>query len=204
MRGTGLLLAAGLLAGCSAYDTRYQFEPRPLESAAAAPQGEVLARALVTVVGLRRADEDAGLPAAMELRLQVENPGAAPLLLQAGEARLFAADLRPFPPPRAEPSGEIEIAPGGEAAVTLWFPLPEGTTPGDLDLEGLSLRWGVRRGAVVAAASASFTREERYWSDPYHSTYTIGFGYWYWGGWRCPDGRFHAHAPAGAAGGRRL
>lgn len=184
---SALLLACAALASCSAYDTRYRFEPMPVESdVVTADNSAVLARGLVSVVGLRKADEEAGLPASMELRLHAENPGSAPFILEAGAARLYTADLKPFPAPAVDPQGDPEVAGGAAASVTLYFPLPDGSSASDLNLGGLSLRWSVRRGPDSTATNATFTRATPVY--PQFEGYTLGaYNYWWWNDpWFCP------------------
>ncbi len=45
------------LGGCSVYDHRYRYEPRPAEVLSPPDSGEEL-RTLVTEVGVRRADQE--------------------------------------------------------------------------------------------------------------------------------------------------
>ena len=188
-------LALAALAACSTYDTRYQFEPTPVESHVQAPDGTLLAHGLAAVVGLRRADAAAGLPQAMEVRLRAENPGDRPLRLEAAAAQLFTGDLQPFLAPLAQPPGDPELPPGGSANVDLLFPLP--AERGDLNLDGLSLRWSVRLDGASHSATATFARTRRpeYYYDPFYPWgHPRPIGYHYW--WTrdpsyCPPSRDH-------------
>ncbi|TAH36788.1 MAG: hypothetical protein EYC70_07295 [Planctomycetota bacterium] len=177
MRHWLLMGLAAALPACSVYDSRYRFEPRPLEATATTTDGAVVARALASVVGVRRADSDAGRPAEVEVRMRVENPGSEPLTFLAGATQLFSGSLQPFGAPRVEPPGGDREAPPGDAAdATLYFPLPDGMSLRDMDLEGLDLRWGIRRPAGEVVAHASFQRVR-------HDPYAHHYGYWGFGSW---------------------
>ncbi|MHC4946997.1 MAG: hypothetical protein ACYTG1_01865 [Planctomycetota bacterium] len=168
-RGTGLLLAA-LLGGCGAYDGRYVFEPRPLDVTTAVP-GEADAAplpALVTVIGVRRADRRADRGPRVELRLRLENPTATTIVFDPVTLRLIAADLTEFPPAIAHPPDAISIEPGAVAVVDASFPFPDERPPGGVDLSGLSVRWEVTVGGRVVTCTGTFTLRPPVSQHHYH------------------------------------
>ena len=91
--------AATCLNGCSTYDTRYVFDPRPVDVTAAIPGAATAepVRTLVSVAGIRRADPASGLPVSVEVRLRLENTSAVPVSFDPASLALFSAGLKQFP-----------------------------------------------------------------------------------------------------------
>jgi hypothetical protein len=165
-------LASVLLAGCNEYDRRYKFGPKPIEVGHELPgeaQGAV-ASAMVSVVGLRKRDRQANRPAAMEVRLRVENHGDVEATVAPGALQLFAGNLEPFPEPLVDSDGPVTVRPGGNATITAFFPFPGGKYPGTFDLDGLAVRWTVTVADVPITRTATFTRRRDY---DYYPTYPV-------------------------------
>jgi hypothetical protein len=168
---TGLVAAALCAGGCSTYDHRYVYEPSPADVAL----GEIPLHALVTVLGLRRADADEGIPSSIDLRMELENTGSEPVTLHPAALALYAADLTRFADPEVEPAGPVEIEPQGTALVEARFAFPGGLEAGDVDLSGLRLRWTVDTTGGTVTAGCGFTQRPNAYYDRYPNR--IGVGY---------------------------
>jgi hypothetical protein len=175
------VLAAGVVlalwAGCSVYETRYAFEPRPVDVAAAKPgAGDAEpVHTLVSVIGVRREDRKSQLPASVEVRLRVENTSPFAVTFDPASLALFSAGLERFPDPIARPEGPVDVAPSDNAVIEAFFPFPEGRGAGDFDLNGLNLRWTLEVGGHPVTGSASFLRLPTVYYGHYH--YRVGIGY---------------------------
>jgi hypothetical protein len=172
------LLICGSLAaaGCSAYDSRYVFGPGPVDVPAARPGSEEgPVQVLVTVPGVRRADKKAGTPACVEVRLRLDNTSPAAATFDPRSLSLFSADLEQFPDPRVTPADSVQLPPGGHALVEACFPFPAGRSPGQMNLDGLNVRWEVAFDGQPVLSSATFVRQPNGYYDRY--PYRIGVGY---------------------------
>jgi hypothetical protein len=177
-RRTSVLVGvAVMLGGCSVYNSRYVYEPRPIDVLSAKPGADdaAPARTLVTVVGVRREDAKAQLPASVEVRLRVENTSPFPVAFDPATLTLFSAGLERFPDAIVRPDAPIALQPADSIVVEAFFPLPEGRTPGELDLGGLNLQWTLEVGGQAVTNSASFVRLPTAYYDRYHDR--IGVGY---------------------------
>jgi hypothetical protein len=174
---SALVGVAVMLGGCSVYNSRYVYEPRPIDIEAPRPGADDAepARTLVTVVGVRRADDKTQLPACVEVRLRVENTSPFSVAFDPESLVLFSAGLERFSNPIVRPEAPITIEPAGSAVVEAFFPFPEGRTLGELDLSGLNLRWSLQVGGQPVTSSASFVRLPNAYYDRYH--YRVGVGY---------------------------
>ena len=155
-----LLLAAMMLAGCSVYDGRYAFEP-PIVSVGVLDDEAVeteSVRTLVSVIGVRRNDPDTGLPASVEIRVRVENDGAAPVRLEPTTLSLVAANLRAFPEPIVTDPGPVHVASGEHAIVNAYFPIERVNGTRAVDLSGLNLHWALDIGDRRVTGSSDFKR----------------------------------------------
>jgi hypothetical protein len=176
-RRVALAGVAAMLCGCSVYNSRYVYAPRPVEVESVKPGADDAepARTLVTVVGVRRDDEESQLPASVEVRLRVENTSPFPVAFDPGTLALFSAGLDRFPDPIVRPEGSVALEPAGSAIVEAFFPLPDGQRPSDLDLSGLNVQWTLEVGGHAVTSSASFLVLPTAYYDRYH--YRIGVGY---------------------------
>ena len=170
-------VALAVSGGCSVYDTRYLFEPRPLDVQSSKPgaAGAEPVRTLATVIGVRRRDSRSQIPASVEVRLRVDNTSPFPVSFDPGSLALFSAGLEQFPDAIARPHDPVELSPGGTAVVEAFFPLPDGRYPSDLDLSGLNLRWTLEVDGEPVTSSASFIRLPTPYYDRYD--FRIGVGY---------------------------
>ncbi|MHC4081697.1 MAG: hypothetical protein ACYS15_11630 [Planctomycetota bacterium] len=172
-----LAVVATVLSGCSVYNWRYVYEPRPVDIQTTKPGADDAepARTLVTVVGVRREDSKSQLPASVEVRLRVENTSPFPVAFDPASFVLFSAGLERFPDPIVQPEGPVTVAPAGTAVVKAFFPFPDDRGASDLDLSGLNLRWTIEVDGYAATSSASFLALPTAYYDRYH--YRIGVGY---------------------------
>jgi hypothetical protein len=177
--GPSASILIGLLAmapaGCSVYELQYVYEPAPFEAAAA---GDEPVRALVSVIGVRRADRASGLPPSVEVRLRIENDSQATVSLDPAGLELVSADLQSFPEPIVRPPGGLEIPPGESRVIATYFPFPLGRRTSDLDLDGLNVRFRLRIAGRETTTSAGFARHPWAYYDRYPRR--IGVGYMRW------------------------
>ena len=169
-----LALALVLLTGCATYyDHRFAPAPIEVELFVGERQPEAQARALVTVLGIRRPADGRG--ALVEARLRIENIGSTPVALVPDTLSLVAADLRELGTPSVAPWPE-PIAQGSSGLYDIDFELKAGRTPGDYDLQGLNLKFEVDFGDQRVQTGITFERTSlAYPSDPRVS---FGFGYY--------------------------
>lgn len=159
----GAVVAMGVLSGCHGrYDDRFVYHPRPLTVETLAPEraeaGPV--RSLVTVVGVRRRDREAELPASVHVRLRLDNTSEAVAEFDPHSIQLFGADVREFPPPILRPEEPLTLEPDDTVTVDAFFPMPGDKIPGEMDLGGLGVRWIVLVDGEEAPGSATFARRE--------------------------------------------
>jgi hypothetical protein len=187
-----LALVAVALVGvcaCSAYDSRYQFDPRPNEIGLTVPGVEDrVASVLVSVLGVHKRDTEHDIPASVELRLRIDSMSDEEIGLDPAGLRLFAANLEEFPRP-VVPGGPLAVAPHDSGTMTAYFPFPDGKVPGHYDLSGLSARWTLRIGERASTGNATFTRRTR---DTDYYPVGIGFG-WGWGYYDYDPIYYHHH-----------
>lgn len=171
---TVLLLVA--LTGCSTYDTRYAFEPRPAEAPLRTPEGVTVAQMLTSVVGVRRAVPAEGVGAAVEVRVRIDNVSDRPMRFDPGSLTLLSADLRDFPRPHVDPAGIVDVTRETPVDLVAFFPIPDDSSQPPMDLSGLSLRWAVVVEGTTLPGSLTF--ERRRYSSPPHWNYGWHFGYY--------------------------
>jgi hypothetical protein len=167
-------LALLLAVGCSSHYP-HVFYPAPLEveqGIEGNPQAQ--ARALVSILGIRRPDKKLGRTAQVEVRLRLENLGATPLELVADSLTLVAADLRAFDGALLRPEPD-PIPQDGVRVYDLLFPFPSGEGPDDYDLKGINLGWSVDFGGQRVKTGVTFERAYQGSSDPRVS---FGFGFY--------------------------
>jgi len=171
-------VAVGLAGGCSVYDSRYIFDPAPAEvaSSRAGTADEQPARTLVSILGVRRPDKESDLPAGVDVRLRVDNTSPYHVLFDPSTLSLFSAGLEKFPDPVRYPPDPVDIEPGGRAVVDACFPFPEGTTPQDMDLSGLSVRWTLMIDGQPVTSSTGFSRQPAGYYDRYRHRVGVGYG----------------------------
>lgn len=167
------LLAVLMCSACSTY-YNHTFLPAPLEvqqQVDGDPDSQ--ARALVTIVGIRKPDSKAGTGARFELRMRLQNLGAKPVQLDLDTMSLVSADLVNFGQADARPAPE-PIAAGDEAVYDIAFALPDGHSPNDYNLAGVNLGWTVDFGEQRVTTGVTF---ERYVSSNSEPRVSVGVGY---------------------------
>ena len=124
---------------------------------------------MASVIGVRRADDKAELPACVEVRLRVEDSGTHIVKFDPRSLDLINGSLWKFPPAIVRPPEIVTIRPGEAALIGAYFPFPPGKDWDDIDMESLQLRWTVLIDGKVAEQAAYFRRIWRryYYYDPY-------------------------------------
>jgi hypothetical protein len=200
------LAAAAGLVGCSAYDSRYQFTPKPAEvvvypenAAAPGAPGVLGVRTLVSVLGLRNPPLGSSQPPVIELAMRIENQTDKPVIFEQANLELVSGDLRDFARPMLSvpDSGPITIDSLQTWSATAQFEFPPGVGKDDLNLDGLNLKWALIIDGKFVTRSVGFTRrivrgyyyESGWHSEPYFYYYGPYYGYPYYdryhhGHWR--------------------
>lgn len=158
----GLLAAlAGAASSCASH-LSYHFAPNPLDVPVRPDdEGPLVARALVSVRGMRERELPGGEGEAvvMRVRIRLENELAEPIRLVPEEMSLVDLDLTEFGEPWIEvdeaPPASFELSPGASEVYDVYFPLPGGRDADELALERLCLRWTVvdSRGPIYVTSS---------------------------------------------------
>ena len=172
-----LVLVVAVVGGCSVYDSRFAFDPGPVDVPASrpgSPDAEPV-RTLVTVLGVRRADDRSAMPPGVDVRLRVDNTSPYQVTFDPAMLVLFSAGLERFAEPIVIPAEPIELAPGGSGMIDASFPFPEAGTPNDMDLSGLNVRWTLVIDGESVTSSATFERLPRGYYDRH--PYRIGVGF---------------------------
>ncbi len=171
-----LSLAALLLLGpgCASYSS-WRFGPSPQDHEILVGDPAILVvRAQVAVRGLEEVSDDAF---GMRFGLRVQNQTAQTIELASDACELVDADLRSFGRAsvvRETPGKGLSIGAKETAVFDVAFPLPSGVSPDDLDLSGLSLRFGVIHEGRTLTANAYFERLSS--SDSGGWGTSVGFG----------------------------
>jgi len=169
------LAAAALASSCGSTWYAHRFVPAPLEAQVGVDgDSSAQARTLVTIRGIRRASASAGRPAQVEVRLRLENLGSTPAVLDLSDLSLVTSDLESFGPAVVEPPTADPVAAGEYAIWDVSFPLPAGRSLGELDLQGVNLKWSVRFGDVRVTTGATFQRR---WPGDGYGPYWLPYGY---------------------------
>lgn len=162
-----------LLSGCSTYLSYHQYTPQPGEINFDANQEDAQhdARAIVSVLGVRRSVEGMPKHRAVDLKLRIENLSQSPITFDPGRMVLLSSLLNVLPGPHDAPKPAV-IPPGGELTQQLTFLFPTDTL-GSNDLEGFNLRLTLEIDSRRITRSISFTREynsrdDRYYYQPYY------------------------------------
>ena len=181
-----------MLGACSTYDARYAYVPKPAVVDVAAPGSDdrPAARTLITVIGVRRRNDVEATPAAVELRVRIENSGDHDVAFDPATLRLVSGDLRDFGPPRLEPEAATAVAAGAPLLVDALFPLPVSAAETPVDMEGLHAAWVVAIDGEDVPVRVAFSRVRpvyygAYGYDPWWGPYGpscapyYGYGYSY-------------------------
>jgi len=185
-RSIMLLLTLGLCVagGCSAYDARYAYQPRPSETLVYLEDNPDAApiRMLSSIIGVRRATKEPGSRPFVEAAILFDNTSSLTVSFEPDTAALFTGNVMRFPPP--EPAGQenILIRPGQTARATLRFPFPGDEKPGQLDLSGLNLRWAIEHQGQQFFQSATFDRKapQSYRYDAFYYGYPGPYDHYFY------------------------
>lgn len=188
------LVAAALLSAALASCTTYYdvfFVPAPLEvrmGDGAEPGG--LARALIAVQGIRRADAEHDQPARIELKLRFDNIGSTPLEVEPASFEVLAADMQPCGTAQVVQTLDHALATNEFVDLDVFVPLPPGKTIDDFDLSGLNVSWAVRFADRRIVTGVSFGRY-------YPTRYDYYDPFYPWPRWGCGThigiSSFHAY-----------
>lgn len=186
-------VSAFSLAGCSVYDGRYQFTPKPAEVVVYSKDQNQSSgvRTLVSVIGVRRAQKDKGEPASVEVAVRVENQTGKPIVFVPTRLQLIAGDLNEFGPPQLSSADQVQIDPEKSWSSHVRFAFPTEVARDRVDLDGLNLKWTVVIEGHLTTSSVSFTRrvvysDGGYWyGGPYYSHGFYRHRYSSYGRWRC-------------------
>ena len=171
-----LTIALTALASCTTYyDVR--FVPAPLETRIDdTGDANSIARVLVSITGVRKADDANHQPARVEMRMRIENLGTTPLEIEPDSFELVAANIVNFGRGEIAPLPQGPLATGASSEFDLRFPIAPGRTLEHYDFEGLNLRWAVRFGDRRVITGVSFQRAPQ----PYYYGYGGPGGYPCW------------------------
>lgn len=159
-----LLLTA--LAACESTWYSARFAPAPLEVELRADgEPSAQARALLTVVGLKRAAD--GQPAQVVVRVRLDNLGDSPLALVQESLECVSGDLVSMSAPSLDQDPGQPLSRGESRVWTASFAMPHGRTPEDLDWRGLNVKWSVDFGERRVTTGVTFDRVFNDYRDPY-------------------------------------
>ena len=166
-------LALLLLIGCTAYVGAYQYMPRPMlaEVPATQPGQNPPLTVLASVIGVRRADKDQGIPESVHVRLRVENNGPGMVNFNPASLELTSGALIRFPPALTRPVQTVAVVPAQAAVFDAYFPFPAGQSYDTTDLGALQLRWQVQIAGQVVGQVVYFHRVSWRYYDPYWDAY---------------------------------
>lgn len=156
----GCLLGAG---GCESgpYLSGYSYTPQPgvyeVRKHGAEQQPPPMT-ALVTIMGVRKGDPDHHVGPSIDVRMQFESNGSEQITFDPASLDLVTGRLQPFPRPYVTPPRAVELSSGQEQNVTASFPFPANTTPEQMDLNELRLRWVVRVAGYTVPQTGLFER----------------------------------------------
>ncbi len=181
---TVLLIAClWLVGGCSAYDSRYAYQPRPNVTAIQFgddPDSPPL-RMLSSIIGVRRPTKEANNRSFVEAAILFDNTSKQTIAFDPATAALFTGNAQRFPDP--DQTGQsIRVEPEQTARVTLIFPFPETEHPKAFELNGLNLRWAVEHEGRSYYLSATFDRiaPPAYRHDNYYVGYPRPYDYYFY------------------------
>lgn len=158
-----IALAALGGAGCESgpYLSAYSYQPRPgiieVRKHGAEQQAPPVT-AMVSILGVRKADAEHHVPASIDVRFQFESNTNEPVSFDPSSVQLTNGMLRPLPRPYVTPPSPFQLSQGQQAEVSASFPLPANTTPEQMDLNELRLRWVVRVAGYEVPQTALFER----------------------------------------------
>ncbi len=170
-----LIACLGSTMGCSAYDARYAYQPKPSVTMIQFGDDPDTAplRMLSSIIGIRRPTKEAGNRSFVEAAILFDNTSLETIAFDPATAALFAGDVQRFPDPDLVSQEKITIEPGHTARVMLLFAFPHTEPKTPIDLNGLNLRWAIQHNGQSYYQSATFDRRspQRYRHDGYYPGY---------------------------------
>lgn len=156
----GLIPLALLLFATGCHSTWYgaQFAPVANEVRVATDDARGQARALVSVRGVRRTDSKTGEAARVELYMRLENLGAVAFHIQQQSLELLSGELIPFASAAIHSEDPPRVEPGAAANLDLYFPMPPGREPDEVDFRALNLRFTIDFEGEVVTTGVQFER----------------------------------------------
>ena len=171
--------AAAVLVACASacqssryYDAHYLPAPLEVEVASQTVPGSQV-RALVSVLGIARADEKAGVSRQAEIRLRLENLGTVEARVAEDGFALVTADLQAFGAARIAPGTVLAVPAGETRSLDVAFDAPGG----DVDWSGLNLRFTLTFDGARVATGGTFARAAYPPIEPVHWHMGIGYGH---------------------------
>lgn len=159
----GLVALGAVSAGCetSPYLRGFRYAPEPALVDVMRKGGESQRpplSVLVSVIGVRRGGTAAAAPPAVEIRMRFENNGMVPVTFDPSTLSLVTATLQNFQPPEVHGPRPLQINPGQDAQISVFFPFPPGVDPRYSGTQSLRLRWQVQIDGQVVPQTALFER----------------------------------------------
>ncbi len=182
-RISAVLLALSLwfAGGCSAYDARYTYLPRPSETVVYLEDSPNAApiRMLSSMIGVRRQTKEPGSRPIVETAILFDNTSPLTIAFKPDTAALFTGNAQRFPNPDLIDQQNLLIGPGQTVRTTLLFPVPE---DGQLDLNGLNLRWAIEHEGQLYYQSSTFERKppQTYRHDAYYYGYPSPYDHYFY------------------------
>jgi len=165
MGGAAALLLAAFLGSCASYaGIRYMPPVQDVQLAGDPGQG-TQARVTVAWRGIHRVEREGADGYEIAFRLRFDNPEPQPFSLAGLHLELLDGALRAFGPPRMDALPEA-VLPGANALFDVAFPVPDGKTPDDFELDTLHLAAAIQDGRW--SWSSTF---QRVVYDPYYDPY---------------------------------
>ncbi len=175
-------IALAFLSACTTshyYDARYLDAPVETEVRTDSVAGSQV-RALASVLGIARPDQQTGRPEQVEIRMRFENLGKVDAQFMADDLSLVSADLLQFGPAQVMQPTDVSI-PAGE---TRQFDLAFAAPPQEPDWSGLNLRFTLKFQDVPVTVGVSFRRVEYpqynyypYYASAWYPRYGYGYGF---------------------------
>lgn len=167
-------IALALLSACTSsryYDARYVDAPVETEVRSDSVAGSQV-RALASVLGIARPDQQTGQPKQVEIRMRFENLGKVPAQFVPDSLSLVSADLVQFGPAQFVQLTDTSI-PAGE---TRQFDMAFAAPAQEPDWSGLNLRFALKFEDVTVTVGVPFRRVVY---ANYPVSWSAGYGYGY-------------------------
>jgi hypothetical protein len=180
------VLGLAWAGGCSPYVDDYYYTPHPAmvqvqATSQPSPSAPPPLAAMISVVGIRYADDSAHLPETVEINVRLDNTGTETVNFDPRSMALTNGQFVAFGQAIVDPPTPVTLAPNQSAILDVLFPFPPGLTYRNSDLESLQLRWQVQIGASPVGQQAEFRRTVSYYYYAPYYYYPPPY-YYGWGG----------------------